>query len=458
PGGGVSFEFSTPMDTDTFEGKVEIAEPSGLEWEPVVHGNRSLYLDFATQPETAYTIVFRAGAQDIYGNATPTDYTLSFKTGKIEPWARLPYAGERLSLTSAYREDTRIALAVEGRPEVQFALYRVPTEQIGTVFTGYLDDNSPLARDDYLVRRWSETLDAAPLLYGADEVLLKSEAGGRLPNGVYSLRAQVRGRDYAQWLNLGVVSANLTLKRAPDEVAVWVTDLVSGEPLEGVSVTLYAENGQALATGATDANGLLRATDEGLETDRIVYAIAESESVYGVWSAWSSGQPSDLAGYLYTDRPIYRPGETLYYRGALRHKDDMTYTLPRGEQVDVRVMTGYGATLLFEGQLPLSPFGTFNGEIDLPDDAELGDGWIEVRYQGEYLAQIAFTLAEFRVPEYRVEVSPDAETLIQRDPLSAAITASYYFGGPVSNANMTWYIWGEPAWFEYTGPGRYTFT
>ncbi len=458
PGGGVSFEFSTPMDTDTFEGKVEIAEPSGLEWEPVVHGNRSLYLDFATQPETAYTIVFRAGAQDIYGNAIPTDYTLSFKTGKIEPWARLPYAGERLSLTSAYREDTRIALAVEGRPEVQFALYRVPTEQIGTVFTGYLDDNSPLARDDYLVRRWSETLDAAPLLYGADEVLLKSEAGGRLPNGVYSLRAQVRGRDYAQWLNLGVVSANLTLKRAPDEVVVWVTDLVSGEPLEGVSVTLYAENGQALATGATDANGLLRATDEGLETDRIVYAIAESESVYGVWSAWSSGQPSDLAGYLYTDRPIYRPGETLYYRGALRHKDDMTYTLPRGEQVDVRVMTGYGATLLFEGQLPLSPFGTFNGEIDLPDDAELGDGWIEVRYQGEYLAQIAFTLAEFRVPEYRVEVSPDAETLIQGDPLSAAITASYYFGGPVSNANMTWYIWGEPAWFEYTGPGRYTFT
>ena len=458
PGGGVSFHFSTPMDTDTFEGKVEVLEPAGVEWQPVVHGDRDVYLDFATQPETAYTIVFRAGAQDIYGSAIPTDTTLSFKTGKIEPWARLPYAGERLSLTSAYREDTRIALAVQGKPEIDFALYRVPTEQIGAVFTAYPDDNSPLARAENLVRRWTETLDATPLLYGADEVLLASEKGGRLPGGVYLLRAQVRGQDYAQWLGLGVVSANLTIKRAPDEVAVWVTDLNSGEPLEGVGVTLYAENGLALATGATDADGLLRVRDKKVQTDRIVYAIAESESVVGVWSAWSSGRPGDLAGYLYTDRPIYRPGETLYFRGALRHKDDMTYTLPRGELVDVRVMSGYGGTLLFEGALPLSPFGTFNGEIDLPDDAELGEGWIEVRYQGDYLAQIGFTLAEFRVPEYRVEVTPDADALIQGDPLRASIAASYYFGGPVSSADMTWYIWGEPAWFDYTGPGRYTFS
>ncbi|MEL7674321.1 MAG: Ig-like domain-containing protein, partial [Chloroflexota bacterium] len=112
PGGGVSFHFSTPMNTDTFEGKVEILEPAGVEWEPVVNGDRDLYLDFATQPETSYTILFRAGAQDIYGNAIAADYTLSFRTGAIEPWASLPYGGGRIGLTSAYREDTRLALSV----------------------------------------------------------------------------------------------------------------------------------------------------------------------------------------------------------------------------------------------------------------------------------------------------------------------------------------------------------
>jgi len=459
PGGGVSFHFSTSMDTDSFEGKVEILDPPGVTWEPVVYGDRDLFLDFATRPETTYTIVFRAGAQDIYGNAISTDYTLTFRTGIIEPWASLPYTGGRLALTSAYRDDTRLAMPVQGQPEVEFALYRVPTDRIGALLSGYLDDTSPLGRDEFRVRRWSETLDAGPLFSGADEVLLAGKDGGRLPSGVYILRAQMRKRDYPQWMGLGVVSANLTLKRAPDEVTVWVTDLNSGEPLGGVGVTLYAQDGRTLGTGATDPDGVLRlpATSPA-DYETLVYAVAESEGVYGVWSAWGGSRPEDLAGYLYTDRPIYRPGETLYFRGAVRHKEDMTYSLPRGETVDVRVLAGYSAALLFEGALPLSPFGTFNGEINLPDDVELGEGWIEVSYQGKYIAQIRFTLAEFRVPEYKVDVTPDAGVLIQGEPLSASIAASYYFGGPVSTAPLAWRIWGEPAWFDYIGPGRYTFT
>ncbi len=232
---------------------------------------------------------------------------------------------------------------------------------------------------------------------------------------------------------------------------MWVTDLNSGEPLEGVGVTLYAENGLALATGASDADGLLRVRDKKVQTDRIVYAVAESESVYGVWSAWSSGRPGDFASYLYTDRPIYRPGETLYFRGALRHKDDMTYSLPRGELVDVRVMSGYGGTLLFEARCR-SAVRDVQRRDRPAGRRRAGQGWIEVRYQSDYLGQIGFTLAEFRVPEYRVEVTPDTDALIQGDPLRATIAASYYFGGPVSNTAMTWNIWANRR--GSTTPGR----
>ncbi len=42
--------------------------------------------------------------------------------------------------------------------------------------------------------------------------------------------------------------------------------------------------------------------------------------------------------------------------------------------------------------------------------------------------------------------------------MKAVITASYYFGGPVSGADLNWNAHGEEAWFNYTGPGRYNFT
>ena len=58
----MSIVFKSPMDTETFADKVEIVSPEGVAWEPVVSGDQSLYLDFATQQETAYTIRFKRGA------------------------------------------------------------------------------------------------------------------------------------------------------------------------------------------------------------------------------------------------------------------------------------------------------------------------------------------------------------------------------------------------------------
>ncbi len=61
------------------------------------------------------------------------------------------------------------------------------------------------------------------------------------------------------------------------------------------------------------------------------------------------------------------------------------------------------------------------------------------------------------MPEYKVTVTPDNPSIIQGDPLKATAAASYYFGGAVSNASMNWTIHGEEAYFNYSGPGNYSF-
>ncbi len=459
PGGGVTFTFKSPMDTETFAGKAEIVEPGGVAWEPVVYDNRSFTLSFAAQPETTYVILFKRGAQDLYGNAIETDYTLTFHTAALEPWATLP-SRESFRITNAYRQDTRIAMGVQAKPVVGFALYHIAPEDAGKVMRPYYDEEiSTVLRRSERLREWTQQLDPGPALSGVDEVLLASEQGGQLAPGIYYLQASVPNWDYPQALTLGVVTANLTVKRAPDEVLIWATDLQSAEPVAGLPVTLYRYDGTAIAAGQTDADGLWRAAlDDSALVNEFLYAIAQGETAYGTWFSWSGSGLPDVAGYVYTDRPIYRPGETVYFRGAVRDRDDMTYTLPRADQVHVTVEANWGEQILFDEDVALTEFGTFDGQFDLADDAPIGTGSITVSYRYGYDAQVQFSIAEFRVPEYKVEVTPDYPAIVQGDPVKSIIAASYYFGGAVSGADLSWSAIGESAYFNYTGPGRYTFS
>ncbi len=458
PGSGATIYFKSPMNTDSFEGKAEIISPEGVEWKPVVYENMSFYLDFATQPETTYTIRFKRGAEDLYGNVIDTDYTFSFTTGIVEYWASLPYT-YGLAITNAYRDNTRIAMSVSGKPEVDFNLYRVNTETAGIAMRDYYDDAKLVIGQSELVRKWTEQLDAGPALYGTDEVLLASSEGGKLPPGVYYLTARGPNSTDPDTMALGVVNANLTVKRSPDDVLIWVTDIQSAAPLVGVTVSIYSQGGALLTAGTTGADGIYRAPINAAEVpDQFIYAIAESADAYGVWMSWNTSTAPDRAVYVYTDRPIYRPGQTVYFRGVARDRQDMTYRPPDAATVHVQIDVNWGAQILFDQDVPLTKFGTFNGQFDLPSDAQLGQANIYIHYRNDYDGQGYFTISEFRVPEYKVEVTPDNSAIGQGDEVKSVIAASYYFGGPVSNADLTWNAYGDPAWFNYTGPGSYNFS
>ena len=80
-------------------------------------------------------------------------------------------------------------------------------------------------------------------------------------------------------------------------------------------------------------------------------------------------------GALYTDRPIYRPGQVVYYRGVLRLDDDASYQVPGGRVVTLTALTyGNGSeTRIYTGTATLSAFGTFRGQFTLPAGAPVGE-------------------------------------------------------------------------------------
>ena len=86
--------------------------------------------------------------------------------------------------------------------------------------------------------------------------------------------------------------------------------------------------------------------------------------------AWDFDIPSDtrppgLRTYLYSDRPIYRPGDTIYFRAIVRQAQNGRYTLPDRATIGLKLFDGLG-TEVADFDLTLSAFGTAHGQYTLP--------------------------------------------------------------------------------------------
>ncbi|MCZ7546901.1 MAG: MG2 domain-containing protein [Anaerolineae bacterium] len=318
-----------------------------------------------------------------------------------------------------------------------------------------------IASRENLVREWTASFDSGGEDRALRDVLLASETGGELPKGLYYLVSRFPANESGNLSQtaLVVADANLTVMRAHDETLVWLTDMVSAAPVEGATVTIYHRD-EAIARGASDADGIFRAPVQLPRDDAFITIIAESDDHYGVWISGYQPQPPTTEAYLYTDRPIYRPGDTVYFRGVARDKDDMDFSVPNVRTLRVTAGSFWSDETFFTGDVELTTFGTFSGEFVLPEEATVGDGFLRIESEADdtgYPAGIEFTVAEYRVPEFEVAVTAQQDDLFQGDTLSAIAEASYYFGGAVSDAALNWAAYGEPTAFNYTGPGAYHF-
>ncbi len=311
------------------------------------------------------------------------------------------------------------------------------------------------------------------------EVNVQEGIGGSLEPGIYYLSAnapELRDRNRRPQDHMLVVStAVLTMKASIDGVTIWATDAQSGQPIPNAPITVYDAAFTSIANGVTDADGILR-----VDLPRVsdLYqrrtAMLEAGGQFGMaFSEWTSGiepyqfgQSSDFYPrryrlYVYTDRPIYRPGQPVYFRGVVRQKDDVNYPQVDFDTVPITIDDDRGETIYSEN-VELSPFGSFSGTFELADDAGLGFYYLDVQLPSEVRFQsegggIGFSVAEYRLPEFQVNVTPQLNEVVQGQTATVSVDATYFFGGSVSNADVDYTIVGEPYVFEYDGPGRYDF-
>jgi alpha-2-macroglobulin len=318
-------------------------------------------------------------------------------------------------------------------------LRRAATDQAVVAQRVVLNANTfaqvPLLNADQVVTTWRELLPNR-----RDPEVRRVPVDLKEP-GIYVVEAV---NDLLRAYTLVMVSdVGLVTKTSPGQMLVFAADRFTGEPAADCEVRVLASQ-QAIADGRTNADGLFEAQlpEERIE-DVIGVARCGNQMAATDPGAWSLEQPArELAAYIYTDKPIYRPGHTVHLKAVLRWRHQGA--LARFDRQDAEIVAADpNDKVVFRRQVKVDEFGAVQASFPVPGTAALGHYTVRVQ-SGDAQGAGAFEVQEYRKPEFEVIVQPAARFVVQGREAVATVQARYYFGQPVANAQLRWVVNRQP--------------
>lgn len=407
-------------------------------------------------PSTDYTLVLSPDLTDLWGSRLGKPYTLHFRTAARQGSVQFPYNSDSTFLTT---HDTGVMAQVTNLSAIPLSVGTITIDNL-TQLLGY---NGYEFRQNFTpadVVSWTYYPDV-PLDKSTTVTIPVSPDGQPRSPGLYFMRLNLTDNfGYTNSLILAVSRYQATLKLSPTEAFVWAVDMVNNTPAPNLPVTVYEQSGRVLATGTTDADGVFHGPTQAYEDpynnafvvlgetgkDNFGFALSYWDDGISPWNfnISSNNFPPAIQGYLYTDRPIYRPGDTIYYRLVVRQASNGRYKLPDLSSYHLAI-NGPQGDVLASFELPLSGFGTGQGEYTLPIDGVPGDYSI---VNNDYTVYTGFKVADYRKPEINLQVAFLSSDVISGTALTAQINARYFFDAPAGNLPAQWALYRQAAYFD----------
>ncbi len=301
----------------------------------------------------------------------------------------------------------------------------------------------PLLNPSQLVTSWREIL---PPLRDADVRRIPIDV--KQP-GMYVVEAVLP--PHRAYTVVIVSDVGLITKAAPGQVLAYTADRMSGKPLANCDVRVLMQQ-KIVAAGTTGIDGVFNARFADVASDDVISVARCGDQVTATDpGSWYMHDPArELVGYVYTDKPIYRPGHTVHVKGFLRWRTHGALLPFDVKDVEVRV-SDITDKVIFRQRRNVDAFGGMTADIPLSAGAALGGYSIAVM-TGDETASGAFEVQEYRRPEFEVRVTPAERFVVQDAQARIAIDARYYFGQPVANARVAWVAHRQP----YYSPLRWS--
>lgn len=494
PGRSVTLAFSTPVRFGAlraalrFEPAIDV--PAGLEARDGVVSATHAF-DLPLRPTTRYTAVVDS-LTDVFGQRLDRGRVV-FRTGPYRPAAQLPRG---LYVVEA-DESATLPMGVTNVPAVRIGMERLTADAIIPRLPAYdpghyYGEPYEAARVAAAVnptRRWALDLpenQRATVPVQLDSLLTDS-------TGIVALTIEAplgesrrqTARALAQVTRLG-----LTAKFGPHQNLAFVTDLATAQPIAGARVTLRDATNRVRWDGTSDADGVARLpgwAGLGIEPPDawrapVQYLFVEHEgdlaftsSLYDdglepyrfeVPFAWRP-EAVTFEGSVFSDRGLYRTGETVHVKAILRrHTDgdwqpvtDSVRVLlidPLEEQRFERMLhPNRLGTIAFDWSVPPSaPQGAYTVRIAAADDTAAVNRAV---WQMGDLARGTFRVDAFRRATFDVTAQSARPAYVAGDFFEGTVSGRYLFGTPMRGQEAQLRLTRAPRGYDPPGYPGYRF-
>ncbi len=418
--------------------------------------------------DSSYTIHINKNLKDIYGRSLGTDLEEKIKVGKAASYAYFPNTGTKM-------------LESEFPPKIIFEYQNISSGRwkIGTIYDPYPYNgvsfpDSELEDFDFSAevpnKKRYEVVDLSPYL---------NKSGKGFVGVAWNFRSTGRNgkllRGYQRNLNLQVTDIGITTRYAYNKVIVWVASLSSGKPMAGADVTLLRKR-TPKASSRTNTQGIavfnlppgeyrskfsdynnrdyLRIRVEK-GNDKAEFVPNYSHNMYH-FGIYNYERPTRIESprmetLLFTDRGLYKPGETVTFRGIDRTWSAGTYSVYRGPySISVRERK-WKSKPFYQITGTTSGTGGFYGSFKIPDNMEPGYFTIEYARDSRNRRSVGFQIAHFRRLSFQVDLSKPERDYFIGDNLSFRAEASYLAGGAVAGGTYSYYWFKQPTYYKPPG-------
>ena len=468
PGSDILITFNNALDTEVFDASSITIEPALAGFTVGVSGN-TINVRGVTQGRTTYTVTIPAHVSDLFGQTLGEDTTVSVDVGSAAPMIgqfALP-----LITVDPLVATKGITVSTINHAKFHVRVFAVEPSQ-WPAFQDYMLNAYQENQFQQPPSTWPVLLSTDVVTNGKPDQLTETNidltatlAKNRHvvvlvePTEKYSPQSNDywSNRPTATWVQSSLIGVDAFVDN--DEARVWTTDLRTGAALAGVSVEALGRAGAV----TTDSDGLAKVALSSAPTLGLVATLGDDSAVLSSGSyggSWQSYQRLDESRwYVFDDRQIYRPGETVSMKGWVRQVTFSTDAQLRLIAGDTTVRyTAFDAqgNQMATGTAAVNALGGFNLSFDVGAGANLGYSNVSLNLENSAGVQGGtshqFRIEEFRRPEFEVVARHEsAGPFVSSQPATVAVDANYYSGGPLGAAKVDWSVTTSPT--TYAPPG-----